>query len=88
MRDVSYLPGAQREHQVRNIDTIAALAIATGWKIDRRGVTYLTCTREHGNETEQVSLALINGEISASRILVLNRTENLDTVTGWLEQTP
>lgn len=84
MSNVSYLPTATRERLISEVDQVAAAAIEAGWKVTRRGVTYLVATREIDGHTEQVSVATIDGELFASRVQILETATVLAGALAWL----
>mgnify|MGYP000396696005 CR=1 FL=1 len=88
MSNVSYLPTANREKLTSEVDQVAAAAIDSGWNVNRRGVTYLVATRDIDGHTEQVSVAVINGKLFASRVQILDTSTVLAGALAWLAPEP
>lgn len=83
-REIGYLPGAHRPAQIRAIDEFVATAAEAGWTINRRGVEYAQAIRtlDNGN-TEQISVAIFNGEMRASHVEQCSFGA-LDAALTWL----
>ncbi len=87
MSEISYLPGAEREHQERTLDQFAAAAVEAGWIIHRRGTTYVQAVRTEANgRVSQVSLSLIDGQVRASRVEVITVTSLASKAFDWLAE--
>lgn len=84
---VTFLPGAQDRAPVEQaIDVLVARAAAKEWTVERRSTNYAVFTRPHGaGHSVQVSVAMVNGELKASRVIVLQSTDTANAVLDWLD---
>lgn len=86
MRDVSYLPGAVlTESERATIDWIAKNAMEHGWCVERQGRQYVRATVKSNGRTIQVTAAVVDGKLKATRTEVIDQTNVSDQVIAWLE---
>ena len=67
------------------IDYLARQALAQDWTVFRQGPAYFRATRHVGEVAEQVSVAVIDGRLQASRVEIKDVTNVSDDVVAWLE---
>lgn len=85
---VTFLPGAQDRAPVEQvIDLLVARAAAKDWTVERRSLNYAVFTRPASvGHRIQISVAMINGELKASRVVELENAEAANTVLDWLDR--
>lgn len=67
---------------------LATIAVENGWSIKRQTTRYFTAERRREGCVEQIGVAIRAGELTASRIEVLESTRYADEAIAWMEGTP
>ena len=85
---VTFLPGAEGRSPVEQvIDVLVARAAAKDWTVERRSTNYAVFTRPATvGRRIQISVAMVNGELKASRVVVLESADAANEVLDWLDR--
>lgn len=86
--NVTFLPGAETRAPVEQvIDVLVARAAAKDWTVERRSLNYAVFTRPATvGHRIQISVAMVNGELKASRVVVLESADAANEVLDWRDR--